>query len=114
METSPETLDGNSDIGSLTYDYFKDGVQLRRQVDREILSNTGIWADVAFLHQDRDLVTDGWKPAKVTIARFKRINGVWRKQDHLNVNSARRADQVVAVLARWRGRIGVQDVQEET
>lgn len=98
-----------SDIGGLTYDYAKDGIQLRRQIAMEVLSNTGVWADVAFLHQDRDPATDGWKPARITIARFRKVGGFWKKQDHLNVNAARRADQIVAVLSAWRDRIGQRD-----
>lgn len=101
------------DLSDLTYDYFKNGEQLRRQVAREVLSNTSIWADIAFLHQDRDLSTDGWKPAKVTIVRFKKINGSWKKQNHLNVNSAGRVDGIIRVLEGWRGRIGADDVPEE-
>jgi len=89
-------------LDALTYDYFKGRIQLRRQISKEILSNTGVWADVAFLHQDRSPDAVGWKPAKITIARFKRVNGIWRKQSHFNVNDARRADRVVCVLSRWR------------
>jgi len=105
METQLLATDAMS-IETVTYDYTKDGVLLRRQLGKEILSNTGVWADVAFLHQDRDAAADDWKPAKVTIARFKRVGGIWKKQDHFNVNSARRADQIAAVLSRWRDRIG--------
>ena len=95
------------DIDGLTYNYIKNGIQLRRQVAREILSNTGVWADVAFLHQDIDLNTDEWKPSKITIARFKKINGIWKKQNHFNINSTQRADQIFNLLSKWRNEIGV-------
>jgi len=106
METDPETVDATMDIGGVTYDYSKNGVRLRRQLAKEILSNTGVWADIAFLHQDRDLRTDGWKPARITVARFKKIGGFWRKQDHFNANSAARVDRLVAVLTAWRDKVG--------
>jgi len=111
METQMLATDGVS-LEDLTYDYTKDGVLLRRQLDKVVLSNTGIWADVAFLHQDLNVGTDEWKPPKVTIARFKHTGGIWRKQDHFNVNSARRADQITAVLSKWRVQIGAENVQE--
>lgn len=95
----------------LTYDYSRNGVHLRRTVGMEILSNTGVWADVAFLHQDRDLATDGWKPAKITIARFKKIDGIWKKQSHFNVNNAERAGRIVVVLTAWQDKVGF-DVRE--
>jgi hypothetical protein len=105
MEIDFGIVDGNSDIGSVTYNHSKDGRLLRRQLAREILSNTGVWADVAFLHQDRDPNTDGWKPARITVARFRRIGGLWRKQNHLNINTAKRADQIIAILSAWRGMV---------
>jgi len=96
-------------IDDLTYNYFKNGQQLRRELNRKVLSNTGVWADVAFLHQDRDLITDGWKPPRVTIARFKKINGIWKKQSGLNINNASRVDSIVSFLMESRNRIGVED-----
>jgi hypothetical protein len=115
LETDFATVNESPDIESITYDYSKNGELLRRQIAREILSNTGVWADVAFLHQDRDPKTDGWKPAKITITRFKRVGGFWKKQNHFNANSARRADQIIAVLAKWRDKVGanVQESQED-
>ncbi len=102
-----------TDIASMTYDHFKDGRQVRRQLEAKVLSNTGLWADVAFLHQDRDR-GDGWKPARVTIARFKRTpEGFWRKQSHFNVNAPGRADRIMAVLSEWRERIGDGQQGEE-
>jgi hypothetical protein len=109
METQMLTTNAVN-LDALTYDYTKGGILLRRQLGKEILSNTGIWADVAFLHQDLNIATDNWKPAKVTIARFKRIGGIWKKQNHFNVNSAQRANQITAVLSKWHDRIGVDNV----
>jgi hypothetical protein len=99
-------IQASEGIGGLTYDYSKDGMQLRRQLDKKILSNTGVWADIAFLHQDKDMATGGWKPSRITIARFKRVGGIWKKQNHFNVNSAERADGIANLLRAWCGMIG--------
>lgn len=112
METQMLATDGMS-LEDLTYDYTKDGILLRRQLGKVVLSTTGIWADVAFLHQDLNVSTDDWKPPKITIVRFKRTGGVWRKQNHFNINSARRADQIIRVLSEWRDEIGGDNVREE-
>lgn len=94
------------DVDALTYDYHKDGVQLRRQLAKSVLSNTGTWADVVFLHQDRNLMADDeWKPAKITIVRFKRVMGIWKKQSHLNINGRQRSDQIAALLFVWREKL---------
>ena len=105
MRTDFVTIDATSDIESVTYNYSKGGELLRRQLARRVLSDTGIWADVAFLHQDRDMNTDGWKPAKITVVRFKRVDGCWKKQNHLNVNSVARVDQIIHVLSAWRDKV---------
>lgn len=102
---------GAQDIDDLTYDYFKNGVQLRRQLAKEILSNTGVWADIAFLYQDWNPAAEGWKPPRITVARFRKVGGIWKKQNHLNVNGAGRADALIAVLSAWRDKVGA-DVRE--
>lgn len=94
-------------LEELTYNYYKNGVQLRKQIGAVVLSNTGIWADIAYLYQDQDTI--GWKPAKVTIVRYKKVNGLWKKDNHLNINSPQRADQIISVLTEWRNEIGSKE-----
>jgi len=95
----------SKDLIEITYNYEKDGVFLRRELDKKILSNTGIWADIAFLYQDLNLATADWKSPKITIARFKKVDGVWTKQSHFHINGQKRADQIIATLSVWRERL---------
>jgi hypothetical protein len=43
-----------------------------------------------------------WKPAQITVARFKRISGVWKKQSSFNINSRDQLAKIADFLARHK------------
>lgn len=85
-------------IEGITFDYEKDGVQVRKQVSKKILSSTGTWATIAFQHQDLSHATGEFKDPRVTIARFKKSENEWKKQSGFNVNSREQAEGVIEFL----------------
>src|SRR5215470_19309740 len=91
-----ETLD------DLSYDYEDEGKLVRKEVNRAILSK-GAWATVMFLYQELDRKTEQFREPKIAIVRFKKSNGVYRKQSSFNISSERQARQVVEVIEQWYG-----------
>jgi len=90
-----------ADVEELSYDFSDDeGVLVRKQVERVILSKGG-WATVMFLYRELDKKTGDFRDPKAAIVRFKKWNGVYRKQSSFNVSSARQARQIIEVLERW-------------
>jgi len=55
------------------------------------------------LFQELDRKTEKWGPPKVSIVRFKKSNGVYRKQSSFNISSQKQARQIVEVIERWYG-----------
>ena len=89
-----ETLD------DLSYDYEEDGVLVRKELERHVLSK-GSWATVMFLYQELDKKTETWRAPKVAIVRYKKFNGQYRKQSGFNISSEKQARQIMASLEKW-------------
>jgi hypothetical protein len=93
-----ETLD------ELTYDYEEDGVLVRKQLDRTVLTQGG-WATVMFLFQELDRKTERFRPPKMSIVRFKKTRGSYRKHSSFNVSNENQARQIAAVFESWYPKI---------
>ena len=91
-----ETLD------ELSYDYEEDGVLVRKELERHVLSK-GSWATVMFLYQELDKKTETWRAPKVSIVRYKKWNGQYRKQSGFNISSEKQARQIVDAIEKWYG-----------
>jgi hypothetical protein len=90
-----------ADVDELSYDFTDDqGVLVRKQEQRVILSKGG-WATVMFLYRELDKKSGNFRDPKAAIVRFKKWNGVYRKQSSFNVSSARQARQIIDVLEQW-------------
>ena len=101
IQTDERATDG-IDLADLTFNYEKGGLLVRRQTGKRVLFNTGLWATVAFKSQDLDLSTGTWKEFRITIARYKKINGVWRKQSSFNANGPRQAEVLESLFQEWK------------
>lgn len=90
----PESLD------ELTYDYEDEGVLVRKQIERAILTK-GSWATVMFLFQELDRAKGKFRPPKMAIVRFKKSKGSYRKQSSFNISNEKQARQITEVLEGW-------------
>jgi hypothetical protein len=89
-----ETLD------ELTYDYEDQGVLVRKELAKEVLTKGG-WATVMFLYQELDKANGKFRAPKIAIVRFKKAKGVYRKQSSFNVSSEKQARQITAIFEKW-------------
>lgn len=87
-------------LEELTYDYEDEGVLVRKQLDKVVLSK-GSWATLMFLYQELDKAAGTFRPPKIAIVRFKKFKGVYRKQSSFNVSSEKQARQITAVFEGW-------------
>jgi len=88
-------------IEELTFDYRnEENVLVRREVDRAVLSK-GAWATIMYLYQDLDRRAGTYKSAKVSIVRYRKNNGVYRKQSSFNISSEKQGRAIMEVLDRW-------------
>ncbi len=89
-----ETLD------ELTYDYEDEGVLVRKQLDKAVLTK-GSWATLMFLYQELDRASGKFRAPKIAIVRFKKFKGAYRKQSSFNVSSEKQARQITEVFEKW-------------
>ena len=94
----PESLE------ELTYDYEDEGVLVRKQIDRAVLTK-GSWATVMFLFQELDRAKGKFRPPKMAIVRFKKSKGSYRKQSSFNISNEKQARQITEVLEGWYPKI---------
>ncbi|HTE53398.1 MAG TPA: hypothetical protein VK698_21230 [Kofleriaceae bacterium] len=87
-------------IEELSYDYEEDGKLVRKELERHVLSK-GSWATVMFLYQELDRKTENWRAPKVSIVRYKKWNGAYRKQSGFNISSEKQARQIVEAIEKW-------------
>ena len=89
-------------LDDVTYNYEDEGKLVRKEINRAIISK-GAWATVMFLYQELDRKTEQFRDPKISIVRFKKSNGVYRKQSGFNISSERQARQIVEVIEKWYG-----------
>lgn len=87
-------------IDELSYDYEEDGRLVRKELDRRVLSK-GAWSTVMFLYQELDRKTEEWRAPKVAIVRYKKFNGLYRKQSGFNISSEKQARAIVEAIEEW-------------
>lgn len=92
-------------IDEVSYNYEDEGKLVRREMKKEVLTK-GAWATVMFLYQELDRKTEQWGPPKVSIVRFKKSGGVYRKQSSFNISSEKQARQIVEVIEKWYAEVG--------
>jgi hypothetical protein len=92
-------------IEEVSYNYEDEGKLVRKEMKKEILTK-GAWATVMFLYQELDRKTEQWGPPKVSIVRFKKSGGVYRKQSSFNISSEKQARQIVEVIEKWYAEAG--------
>ena len=86
------------DLDAVQYDLEQDGVRVREQLARRVWEKAG-WATVAISFRERDREGE-WKPAKLALLRFRRLDEVWKKQASFTLGGAEAA-QLAASLTEW-------------
>lgn len=92
-------------IDEVSYDYEDEGKLVRRELKKEVLTK-GAWATVMFLYEELDRKTEKWGDPKISIVRFKKWNGQYRKQSSFNISSRKQAEAMIEVIERWYEEVG--------
>ena len=87
-------------LEELTYDYEDEGVLVRKEIDRAVLTK-GSWATVMFLFQELDRAKGKFRAPKMAIVRFKKTKGAYRKQSSFNISNEKQARQIAEVFEQW-------------
>jgi hypothetical protein len=96
-----------------SYNYEDEGKLVREELKKEILTK-GAWATVMFLFRELDRKSEKWGAPKVSIVRFKKTGGVYRKQSSFNISSEKQARQIISVMEKWYTEVGDGGGEETT
>lgn len=99
-------------LEELTFDHEEDGALVRKQLDRVVLTKGG-WATVMFLFQELDRKTGAFRAPKMTIVRFKKSRGGYRKHSSFNISNETQARQIAGVLERWYPKIAAAEGDDD-
>lgn len=100
-------------IEEISYNYEDEGKLVRRELKKEVLTK-GAWATVMFLYEEIDRKTEQFGEPKISIVRFKKSGGSYRKQSSFNISSKKQAQQIVGVIERWYADLGKEPDSGET
>ncbi len=90
----------SSTVEELTVTYEEDGIEVIKELDKEILSK-GAWATVIFRFQQWEKAKQAYSADKYVIRRYQKVNGEYRSKSKFAISSVDQAEKIVAVLSRW-------------
>ena len=90
----------NSSIDDLSVSYYEDGVEITKQLDKEVLTR-GAWTTIMYKHQDWDKKSQEYGPVKFTIRRYQKKSGVYKQRSKFNISNVEQANQIIEVLNNW-------------
>ncbi len=91
------------DLELITVDYEEDGVLVRKQIDKAIISG-GAWPLVLYLYQELDTSTNEYKSPKAMLVKYRKVRGVYRKHSSINITNSKDALNISDVLKEWFGK----------
>lgn len=89
-----------SDVNDITITYEEDGVEVVKELDKQVLSK-GAWATVIFRYRQWERSKEDYGPDRFTIRRYRKINDEYRQQAKFNISSVDQARKVIAALEKW-------------
>ena len=89
-----------TDVNEITINYEEDGVQVIKQLDKEILSK-GAWTTIIFRYKQWERSKETYGADRYTIRRYRKYNDEYRQQSKFNISSADQASKIIAALQRW-------------
>jgi hypothetical protein len=102
--TESEIKKGKTDMAStvdeLSISYTEDGIEVVKELDKEILSK-GAWSTVIFKYQDWNRSKGEYGPDKYTIRRYQKRNGEYMPKSKFNISSKDQAKNIIAALEKW-------------
>ena len=90
----------SSTIEELTINYEEEGVEVVRELDKEVLTK-GTWATVVFRYQQWEPAKNAYSEDKYTIRRYRKMKGEYRAQSKFNVSGKEQARKLVDILEQW-------------
>jgi hypothetical protein len=89
-----------STIDELSVEFFEEGVQTVKQLDKVILSK-GAWTTIIFRYQDFDAKKNEFGPDKYSIRRYQKKDDAYKMRSKFNISSKDQAEKIIQALQTW-------------
>ncbi len=89
-----------SDVNDITITYEEDGLEVIKELDKEILSK-GSWTTIIFRYRQWERSKNDYGNDRYTIRRYRKYNDEYRQQSKFNISSPDQARKIIAALQRW-------------
>ncbi|MCI5159226.1 MAG: hypothetical protein D3906_12505 [Candidatus Electrothrix sp. AUS1_2] len=89
-----------SEIDEITINYEEEGVQIVKELDKEILTR-GAWTTILFRYQEYNRSKEEYGAEKYTIRRYQKRNGQYLPKAKFNISSAKQARHIIEILGKW-------------
>lgn len=76
------------------------GEEVIRELGKEILSK-GAWPTVMFHYQEKDPKTGEFGEPKVSLRRYRKMNGNFKAQGKFKITGKAQAEAIIDVLKKW-------------
>jgi hypothetical protein len=87
-------------IDEITIDYSEDGIDLVKQLDKEVLTK-GAWSTIIFKYRDWDKRKEEYSQIRYTIRRYQKRNGEYMQKSKFNISSKEQAGKIIDALQKW-------------
>lgn len=87
-------------IDEITIDYSEDGIELVKQLDKEVLTK-GAWSTIIYKYQEWDKRKEEYSQIKYTIRRYQKRNGEYMQKSKFNISSKEQAGKIIDALQKW-------------
>lgn len=84
----------------LTISYFEDGVEVVKQLEKEILTK-GAWTTILYKYQEWDNKAQDYGPAKFGIRRYQKRDGEYKQKSKFNISNEAQAAKIIEILQKW-------------
>jgi hypothetical protein len=85
----------------LTVAFEENGEPKVKELDKVVLSASTSWCTVAFLFQERDVESGGWRAPKVSLRRYRKRGKGWIVDKHVVLTGAKQARGLALALTNW-------------
>ena len=87
-------------IDEITVEYEENGVLLVKQEAKEVITR-GTWTTIAFLYREWDAKTNAFGPPKITLRKYRKLQGTYRQESKFNISNFEQASSIADVLKGW-------------
>ena len=90
----------SSDIDDLSITYEEDGVEIVKELEKEVLTR-GAWSTIMYKYQQWEPAKEAYSDDKYTIRRYRKAGGEFRQQSKFNISNKEQAQKIIEVLQKW-------------